>query len=334
VNGAGPTLIFFGGASVSLTASWMLVSRIERIGATFRFSEALLGLVSALAADAPEITSAISALVLHQGAVGAGIVLGSNVFHLAALIGLGAVMAGGIRFDRGAIALEGAVALWMVLTCVLLVARVAPPGAALGLGGVALLPYAVVSALAHSRWWLRPHRSRVQRWIRRAVAEEEAEIGETLRAPRANLRDALVAAVALAVVVVASVAMERAGSELGDRLHAPPIVVGGVALAVVTSLPNAVAAIYWARRGRGTATLSTAMNSNALNVAVGLVVPAVIVGLGARRSSEVLAVGWYGGMTLFTLAVAYWRRGVARSVGWTVIALYGGFLAALIVVGM
>ena len=51
------------------------------------------------------------------------------------------------------------------------------------------------------------------------------------------------------------------------RVHGvPPIVIGGLVLAAVTSLPNAVAAVYLARRGSGTAVLSTALNSNALNV--------------------------------------------------------------------
>jgi hypothetical protein len=41
-----------------------------------------------LAADAPEISAAVSALTSHQQSVGAGVVLGSNVFNLAALLGL------------------------------------------------------------------------------------------------------------------------------------------------------------------------------------------------------------------------------------------------------
>ena len=45
-------------------------------------------------------------------------------------------------------------------------------------------------------------------------------------------------------------------------------------LAVVTSLPNAVSAVYLARRGRGAAVLSTALNSNAINVVGGLLIPA------------------------------------------------------------
>lgn len=44
-------------AAVSLSTSWLLVSRLERIGARVGLSEALLGMVAALAADAPEITA-------------------------------------------------------------------------------------------------------------------------------------------------------------------------------------------------------------------------------------------------------------------------------------
>ena len=45
-------------------------------------------------------------------------------------------------------------------------------------------------------------------------------------------------------------------------------------------LPNSVAAVYLAARGRGAAMLSTTLNSNALNVTAGLLLPATIAGLG------------------------------------------------------
>ena len=70
----------FGLAAVlSLGTSWVLVSRLERVGARLGLSEALLGMVAALAADAPEITAAVTALVGHKSTIGAGVVLGSNV---------------------------------------------------------------------------------------------------------------------------------------------------------------------------------------------------------------------------------------------------------------
>ena len=80
--------LFLLAACVSLATSWLLVSRLERVGERLGLSEALLGMVAALAADAPEITSAVTALLTHQQRVGAGVVIGSNVFNLAALLGL------------------------------------------------------------------------------------------------------------------------------------------------------------------------------------------------------------------------------------------------------
>ncbi len=96
-------LLFAAGVAVSLTASWLLVSRLERLGERAGFSEGWLGLVAALAADAPEITDAVTALAHGQASVGAGVVVGSNVFNLAALLGLAAVVAGWIGFAMAAL---------------------------------------------------------------------------------------------------------------------------------------------------------------------------------------------------------------------------------------
>src|SRR5215472_15278504 len=91
---------FLAGAVVSLATSWLLVSRLERVGARAGLPEALLGVVAALAADAPEVTAAVTAMAGGQQRLGAGVVIGSNVFNLAALLGLGAVVAGRIGLHR------------------------------------------------------------------------------------------------------------------------------------------------------------------------------------------------------------------------------------------
>src|SRR5579859_4924530 len=102
-------LLFVVGVAVSLGASWLLVVRLERLGERFGLSEGLLGVVAALAADAPEITSAATALAHRDTSVGAGVVLGSNVFNLAALLGLAAVVAGRIVLHRRVVLLGGVV---------------------------------------------------------------------------------------------------------------------------------------------------------------------------------------------------------------------------------
>ena len=103
----------------------------------------------------------------------------------------------------------------------------------------------------------------------RAVHEEEDELAEAVKPRRGTWRDAIAAVFALVAVVGASTVMEVAATGLGQRYGVADIVTGGLVLAIVTSLPNAVAAVYLARRGRGAAVLSIALNSNAINVSPG-----------------------------------------------------------------
>jgi cation:H+ antiporter len=319
--------IFVVGAAVSLGASWQLVIRLERLGARLGLSEALLGLVAALAADGPEITSATTALIGGNAKIGAGVVIGSNVFNLAALLGLGALVAGRIVLHQRVLLLEGTVAILIAGICVAVVVG----GLAAPLGILACLvllaPYVAVSSGPAKQRWLP---AGWREWIAEAVTEEELELAGALSETPADRGDVLVAGAAFLVVVGASIAMEQAASTLGVRLAVPEIVIGGLVLAAVTSLPNAVSAVYLAARGRGAATLSTAMNSNALNVLAGLLIPGAIIGLGAHSGQTTLVTLWYAGLTVLALGLAYAGRGLGRGGGLVIIAVYAAMIAAVI----
>ncbi len=325
-------LVFVLGAVVSLSTSWVLVTRIERVGERLGFSEALLGIVAALAADAPELTAAVTAVVHHQHQVGAGVVIGSNVFNLAALLGLGALVAGRIALHRRVIELSGAVAIWVAGVCVAAVVGAVTPVVALVLSLVAMVLYVVVLAVGRRGLEHVPLPSAWTTWLGAAVADEELELEAAIRPRRGTAEDAVLAAASLVVVVIASVAMERAASTLGSRYAVPEIVVGGLVLAAVTSLPNAVAAVYLAARGRGAAVLSTALNSNAINVTVGLLLPAAVVGLGASSGTTTFVAASYLGLTVLALVLAYRNGGLGRAAGATIVAGYVAFVGVLLAI--
>jgi cation:H+ antiporter len=322
--------LFLAGTAVSLGTSYILVIRIERVGERLGLSEALLGVVAALAADAPEITSAVTALALHQDKVGAGVVIGSNVFNLAALLGLGAVVAGSIALHRRVVLLGGVVGIWIAVACLVTVVGWLSPVAALIAVLAVLLPYLFVLGAGRARLQRLALTRRWEAWLAVAVAEEEQELEEVIHPRHGNSRDVAVGAAALVVVVAASVTMERAASLLGRHFAIPEIVIGGVVLAAVTSLPNAVAAVYLAARGRGAAMLSTTLNSNALNVTAGLLLPATITGLGAPSPHSDLVAVWYLVMTLAALGFAYRDGGVRRVTGALIIGAYLVFLGSLL----
>lgn len=319
--------IFLAGAGVSLAASWLLVTRLERIGASIGFSEALLGMLAALAADSPEVTSAVTAMIGGHTRIGAGVVIGSNVFNLAALLGLGAIAAGRIALHRRVLLFEGVVATLIAAIAVAVVVVGLPPAAGVIACLAVLVPYVAVSSGPSQRGWLP---ARWRDWLAEAVAEEELEIAGALDEHRRHPGDLRVACTCVLVVIGASVAMEQAGSTLGSRHGIAEIVIGGLVLAAVTSLPNAVSAIYLARRGRGAATLSTAMNSNALNIFAGLLLPAAIVGLGASSSQTTLITCWYAGLTVAVIGLALAGRGLRRIGGIAIVLGYALFVVTLV----
>ncbi len=323
-------LAFCLGTAVSLATSYLLVTRLERIGERIGLSEALLGVVAALAADAPEITSAVTALAQHQQKVGAGVIIGSNVFNLAALLGLGAVVAGSIALHRKVVLLGGVTGIWVAVACLVTVTGTIPPAAGLAAVLAVLVPYLIVLGAGRARLGRLPVARRWEGWLAVAISEEEQELNEVIHPPHGRRMDVVVGAGALLAVVVASVVMERAATSLGTRFAVPQIVTGGVVLAAVTSLPNAVAAVYLAARGRGAAMLSTTLNSNALNVTAGLLLPATITGLGAPSVHAVLIAVWYLGLTGASIAYTYRDSGVRRATGFLIIGSYLVFLGSLL----
>lgn len=321
-------LVFVVSTAVALAASAVLIERLERVGARLSLAEAALGLVAALAADSPEISTSVAALVQGQHDVGVGVILGSNVAKLAMLLGLAAVVAGRVRLDRRVVLLEALVALPLAVTTVLVVAGTSSPATGLTISALFLLPYVVLAALTPAARSRLPVPARLRGTISGTLEEEETELD--LHPRRGGATDAVVAALALALVVASSVALERTGSDLGTAWHLSDLVVGAVLLAVVTSIPNAVAAVHLARRGRGAATLSTTTNSNSLNVVLGLLLPAALLGLGGVTSAAVLTAWWCLGLTAATLGWAALRRGLDRADGVVLGLAYAVFVVVLL----
>jgi cation:H+ antiporter len=325
-----PDLIFGPAALVSLGASAVVITRLERLSARLDLPEALLGLIVALAADAPEITSAISALTSGQRDVGTGVILGSNAFNLAALLGLAAIVAGRIALHRRVVLLEGTVALWLAAVSIALVTGVLGSITAFVLAVVVLVPYVVISAVHPASRHRLPLPARWREWLAGAVSEEELELTASLSARQGGPIDVVTGAVALVVVVGASVVMEQAAVAIGTRYAVPGIVTGALVLAAVTSLPNVVSAIYLAVRGRASATLSGALNSNTLNVLAGLLVPAVILGAAGSSAGTTLTAAWYGGLTVGVVALALAGRGLSRGPGVVIVLAYLALVPLLV----
>jgi len=324
-------LLFVASLALSVVSSLLLARALDRIGTSLRITDGLLGILTALGADAPEISTAATALLTHHASVGVGVVLGSNVFNLAGLLGLSALLAGQVRIGRRAAVLEGSAALLVSGLAVLLVVGVLPATAAAGLVVMVLIPYAWLASQRPSHLREEGHPpGRVRAWVIRAAVEGQHAARSDHHARPASRRDVAFVLPALACVILASVGMVHAAVSVGGRLSISQAVMGTLVLAVLTSIPNVLAAVRLALHHRGAAVISEAFNSNNANVLAGLCLPAAVLGLGGRGGVGELTAWWAFAITVVAVWLLAAGRGIGRRAGTAIVLVYAVFVAAVL----
>ncbi len=321
---------FVAGLATTLASSELLARGLTRLGTKLGFSEGLLGLLAALGADSPELSSAVIAIAAGAGTVGVGVVIGSNLFNLAALLGLSAFVAGGVLIRRAPLILDAAVGVFVIAVAALMVAELVPPLAAVAILAPVVGAYVVVLAVPQS--WLRRFRPLMH--VRpENVLELAYEVTHDIPVQRHDSWTPVVLLpVALGGVVAGSFLMVHQALEAQRWLHLSDAVLGTLVLASLTSLPNLWVALHFARTNRGTALFSSAMNSNTINLVGGLMAPALFVGSSAAHGSLAYFT-WLIELTLLAVLAPLPHGRLSRTAGGVIIAIYLVF-SALRVVGI
>lgn len=174
-------LLFLVSLAVMLGATDRLVRDLDQIGLHLHLSDGLLGLLTALGADAPEISSASVAMQSGHHEIGLGVILGSNLFNLAALLGLGAILAGRVVVKQESLLLDGGVGLVIMLLTATLILQLVPPSLCALLLACVLIPYVAALALPPFRLSQLPLPAR---WSARLAVAVRALDQEAAQDPR------------------------------------------------------------------------------------------------------------------------------------------------------
>ncbi|MDX6546806.1 MAG: cation:H+ antiporter [Gaiellales bacterium] len=325
----GQLALLVGSLVVSVGSGFVLARELDRVGVRLGVTEGMLGILTALGADAPEISTAAVAVLSNKPTIGVGVVLGSNVFNLAALLGLSALVAGGVRVGRHAALLEGSAAIIVALLATgVAMGSIAPlPGLILVV--LVIAPYALLASVRPARLSRLPGR-RVAGFLMDAVAEVHRDARLDHLPPAASALSVLLIPLTLIGVVGGSVGMVDAASSLGRDWDVSEAVMGTLVLAILTSIPNVVAALRLASHDRGSAVVSEAYNSNSANVLGGLCLPAALIGLGSATGLGTLTAVWALVMTLLSVVLLARAPGLTRRDGAALIAAYLLFVGVVL----
>jgi len=309
----------------TLVSSEMLVRGLTVLGIKFKLTDGCLGLLTALGADAPEVAAAIASLFAGSADLGRSVVLGSNLFNLAMLLGLSAVLAGQVRIRRQGLKLDGTVALLTLLVVAALLLGLLPSVLVVVLLAVLLIPYLMLVSMRPRHIDRLPLPDDLAHLLARAASEihEEEKVPQESEISWVPI---FLLPLSLLVIVVASIWLVKTALILAQAWQLPHALVGGVILAGLTSLPNAYTAIHLALRGQGAAVVSATVNSNTINLVAGLALPALLIGMSGAASDVGVELGWLLGMTVIGLLLLIPARGMTRIGGATMIVLYALFV--------
>ncbi len=302
--------------AATLFAAAVFARRLDRLGVHLGIPEAVLGLLTALAADAPELSSGLTAMLRGEPGVGVGVLLGSNVFNIAAMFGMSALIAGRVRLDRRPLALEGAFALFATAVTAGVLFGGVPPWAALAVLAAGTVPYLVLLARGTFHGPPPPRAPRLERSAAGSTTQVLALFARELPA--------------VGVIVVGSIGMVYSAVLLADRYGLPHPLVGLLILATMTSLPNASTAIRLGLADRGAALVSETLNSNTINLAIGIVLPAVFITAARAPKGFALDFVWMVAVTLAMLALVGRRNGAGRLAGAAIVASYIAYVVVRI----
>lgn len=321
---------FLGCLAILSVAAEALTRGLEKVGSRLHFTQALLGLVTALGADTPEISSAFSALLRGHKNLGVGVVLGSNVFNLAGLLGLSAVVTGRVTIGRQGIWLTGGVGILVLIVASALIYGLVPAWWSMVLLCLILAPYVWLLSMSSERVARMNLPARVRLYLVLAIGHVHRDTRNRSGLRQAFWGDGLIIAVSLAAILVASNFVVQSAIVLEANWHLPPLVMGTLILAALTSVPNVVAAVQLARDGLGPAVVSETFNSNTLNLLVGTGLPALVFSLGTVTPQMTLTLVWLLGMSIFAVLAAGHRHGLHRIAGTVLILLYLMFTGAIV----
>lgn len=283
-------------------------------------SPAMIGLtVVAIGTSMPEMSVSMLAAAGGQPDIAVGNVVGSNIFNVAAILGLSAMIRP-VAVHMSAVRLE-----WPFMFGTTAIAALLARDGIVGRIDGAILLIAFTGFTVY-----------MVRIARRDVTAKDAD---ALRAaiaaftPRAGvrrtLRDAALLVAGVALLAVGARALITGGTVLAVFVGVSERVVGLTVAAVGTSLPELAASLIAARRGQVDIALANVLGSNIFNLlgvlgSVSLLTPQVV-------HPDIVAsdLWWMVGTSILVLPLMLTGRRVGRLEGLLLLTVYGTYLWTL-----
>ena len=269
---------------VIIKAADIFVDNVLKVGSSLGVSQVLLGITAvAIGTSLPEYGSAlISSLNPSAGSMGVGIVVGTNIWNLAGILGIAAVISGSIKADKKFLTRDGLMAVLVsVLLFIVMIAIFITGSSTISKIGAILM----MMVFAFYMWILikdQKNEAKIKEKIsehKEAVTkinENIPEIIEDVKKPL-NKKNILFVFIGLISIILGCELLVHSATGLCEILRIDPVIMGLFIIGITTSLPELVITVTSAVRGLHGMAVGNIIGTAAFNILIGVGIPSFIV---------------------------------------------------------
>ncbi|MGC9516812.1 MAG: calcium/sodium antiporter [Methanomicrobiales archaeon] len=258
---------------IVIKAADLFIDNLVDIGTRLGISEIILGVTAAaIGTSLPEFGSAVIASFSGNTDIGVGVVIGSNIWNIAGILGISATVAGVIKTDTKGITRDGLITLGtgLILVFFMLFGDINRIAAI-----IMIMVYVVYLWILIRAQKDYSDDSKEQSTLEERKLEEYTEKYSEETDKSIKPKNIIFLILGFIGLVVGCKLLVDSGTELARIAGIPAMIMGLFTLAIGTSIPELVVTLTSAVKGLHNLSLGTVLGSNTFNIMIGIGVPAL-----------------------------------------------------------
>ena len=262
----------------------LFIDNLVDIGTRLGISEIILGVTAAaVGTSLPEFGSAVIASVSGNTDIGVGVVIGSNIWNIAGILGISATIAGVIKTDNKGVTRDGLITLGtgLILIFFMLFGDITSTAA------IVMIIFYVIYLWMLIRDQRNYSKSETKKEIKsnNEKIEEKEVLDKESDKKSIEIKNIILMILGFIGLVVGCKLLVDSGTELARIAGIPAMIMGLFTLAIGTSIPELVVTLSSAVKGLHNLSLGTVLGSNTFNILIGIGIPALIMNVPVDRLS-------------------------------------------------
>jgi cation:H+ antiporter len=288
---------------IVIKAADLFVDNLVDIGKSLEISEIILGVTaSAIGTSLPEFGSAMIATLTGSSDIGVGVVIGSNIWNIAGILGISAFVAGVIQTNRQEIMRDGMMTL---LTVLILMGFLLFVNEITRMVGIVLIFVYVVYL-----------------WILIRAQKENSKNSKSSQKKSISWKNIFFVIIGLIGLIIGCRLLVYSGVELAEIGGIPKMIVGLFALGIGTSAPELVVTLTSAMKKLHSLSIGTVLGSNVFNIMIGIGIPTLFMNIPIESLSITFDAPLMVFVTALLLLFAGLEKKITRYAGLTLVIIY------------